>query len=122
LWLDDLDGAFPDARFVMTHRDPADVMVSVADVYAEVGRMFSDDIDFAAMQRDPIGQVRGLYAWLGEPVTDEFEAGMRGWWEEHAEQRDVNVHPEASEFGLDLEHARTVFAPYTARMREWAAR
>src|SRR5262245_21776391 len=26
LWLDHLDGAFPDARFVMTHRDPADVL------------------------------------------------------------------------------------------------
>ena len=85
-------------------------MVSVADVYAEVGRQFSDDvdlhylgelnvqhwtagmerllrfraehgddrfydIDFRAVQRDPIGQVRGLYAWLDEPVTDAFEAG-----------------------------------------------
>src|SRR5262245_44598016 len=45
LWLDDLDAAFPDAQFVMTHRDPADVLVSVTDVYAEVARMFSDDID-----------------------------------------------------------------------------
>ena len=38
---------FPDARFVMTHRDPTDVMVSVADVYREVGKQFSDDIDLA---------------------------------------------------------------------------
>ncbi len=38
LWLDDLDAVFPDARFVMTHRDPTDVMVSVADVYHEVGK------------------------------------------------------------------------------------
>ena len=29
--------AFPDARFVMTHRDPTEVILSVADVYAEVG-------------------------------------------------------------------------------------
>ena len=94
LWLDDLAEVFPEARFVMTHRDPTDVMVSVADVYCEVGRQFSDgidphylgrlnveqwttgmdrvlafrdahgddrfyDIDFRAMQRDPVGEVRG---------------------------------------------------------------
>ena len=29
LWLDALDTAFPDARFVMTHRDPTDVILSV---------------------------------------------------------------------------------------------
>ena len=45
LWLDDLAEVFPDARFVMTHRDPTDVMVSVADLYCEVGRQFSDGID-----------------------------------------------------------------------------
>ena len=37
--------SFPDARFVMTDRDPADVIVSVADVYLEIGGMFSEDID-----------------------------------------------------------------------------
>jgi hypothetical protein len=45
LWLEYLDGAFPDARFVMTHRDPAEVMVSVSDVYLEVGRQFSEEPD-----------------------------------------------------------------------------
>src|SRR6516162_5665087 len=43
LWLDALDSVFPDARFVMTHRDPTDVMVSVADVYHQVGKQFSTD-------------------------------------------------------------------------------
>ena len=45
LFLDQLDRSFPDARFVMTHRDPADVIVSVADVYLEISTMFSEDID-----------------------------------------------------------------------------
>jgi hypothetical protein len=156
LWLDHLDRAFPDARFVMTHRDPADVLVSVADVYAEVGRMFSYnvdlrylgalnvqhwsiamqrlldfrdrqpatrfyDIDFTAMQRDPIGEVRALYDWLDEPVTDDFETGMRRWWSRHAEQRDVNIHPEPAAFGLDLDTVRTLFSEYVTRMKEWTA-
>ena len=154
LWLDHLDGVFPDARFVMTHRDPTEVMVSVADVYNEVGRQFSDDIDlaylgrlnvqhwtvgmarllrfrdeqgddrfydmdFRAVQRDPIGQVRGLYDWLGEPVTAPFEAGMRRWWEANAETREVNVHPDPAEFGLDLDVVRGQFAEYSARIPGW---
>jgi hypothetical protein len=156
LWLDHLHEVFPDARFVMTHREPADVMVSVADVYAEVGRQFSQDvdlhylgelnvhhwttgmerllrfrdehgddrfydIDFRAVQSDPIGQVRGLYAWLDEPVTDAFEAGMRTWWTSNAERREENVHPDPAEFGLDLDDVRRRFAAYVARYPAWTA-
>jgi hypothetical protein len=51
LWLDALDAVFPDARFVMTHRDPTDVMVSVADVYVQVGQQFSVDLDLPAIGR-----------------------------------------------------------------------
>src|SRR5262245_11080770 len=117
-----LDRVFPDARFVMTHRDPTDVILSVADVFADIGGVFTDhldrdylgqlnvehwslamervmkfrdggadgrfyDIDFRAMQADPIGEVRGLYAWLGEPVTDAVESGMKRRWVENAENR-----------------------------------
>jgi hypothetical protein len=157
LWLGDLDSVFPDARFVMTHRDPTDVMVSVADVYLEVGKQFSRDldlhylgrlnvdqwltamerllafrdadrddrffdIDFRTMQTDPIGEVRRLYDWLGEPFTAEFEAGMQRWWAENSEHRDENVHPDPAEFGLDLDEVRERFSPYTARMHEWTRR
>ncbi len=157
LFLDDLNRAFPDARFVMTHRDPTEVIVSVADLYAEFGRMFSDDldlhylgavnvehwsvgmrralafrdggadnrfydIDFRAMQRDPIGEVRGLYAWLGEPVTEEFEAGMKRWWHDNAESREASVHPDPGVFGIDLDRVRPLFADYTSRMAGWTAR
>jgi hypothetical protein len=154
LWLDALDRAFPDARFVMTHRDPIEVIVSVVDVYVEVGQQFSRDLDlaylgelnvdhwttamdrllafrdaggdgrvydmgFEAVQADPVGEVRKLYAWLGEPVTPEFEAGMRRWWGDHAARREPNVHPDPAAFGLDLDAVGRRFAGYTARMAEW---
>ncbi len=154
LFLPYLDAAFPDAKFVMTHRDPTDVMLSVADVYAEVAKMFSDDIDrrylgqlnvehwsigmeralafrdagaddrfydidFRAMQRDPVGEVRGLYEWLGEPVTDEFEAGMRRWWRENAENREGHDPPDPEVFGIDPDAVRPLFADYVARMSRW---
>jgi Sulfotransferase family len=157
LFLAYLDRAFPDARFVMTHRDPAEVIVSVADVYMEIGGMLSHsvdrhyigalnveqwsvgmqraiafrdagadhrfyDIDFRAVQRDPVGEVRGLYEWLGEPVTEDFVHGMERWWRENAQNREPNIHPDAAEFGIDLDQVHQLFADYTARMTAWTAR
>jgi hypothetical protein len=154
LYLEHLDRAFPDARFVMTHRDPTEVMLSVASVYADIVAKFTDhvdapylgklnveqwsvgmnralkfrddgndarfyDIDFRAMQRDPIGEVRGLYAWLGEPVTDEFAAGMSRWWQQNSENREASVQADPATFGLDLDRIRPLFADYTARAALW---
>jgi hypothetical protein len=142
-----LDRVFPDARFVMTHRDPTDVMLSVVDVYSDIVGGFTDhvdarylgelnithwstgieralefrthgredrfyDIDFRAMQADPIGEVCRLYAWLGEPVTEQFEAGMRTWWAENAANREPHPKADPAAFGLDLNVIRPLFARY----------
>jgi hypothetical protein len=53
---------FPDARFVMTHRDPADVIVSVCDLFADVYSRFTDDTDCR---------------WIGESNVAEWATGMR---------------------------------------------
>jgi hypothetical protein len=156
LWVKDLLATFPDARFVMTHRDPTDVLASVCDVYADIGGTFSDevdrdyigqvnleqwslgiarvlalrdgpanerfyDIDFRAMQADPIGEVRGLYEWLGEPVSAEFERRMRAWWDDNAENREPSSHSDLADYGLDAAEVRSRFADYVARAREWTA-
>ncbi|MEO3757428.1 sulfotransferase [Mycobacterium sp. B14F4] len=142
-----LDRVFPDARFVMTHRDPTDVMLSVVDVYADIVGGFTDDldrrflgelnvaqwstgiqrtmafraagaddrfydIDFRVMQADPIGEVTRLYAWLGEPVTEEFETRMRTWWAENAEKREPHPKADPEAFGLDFTEIRPLFADY----------
>ena len=155
LYLDHLNRTFPDARFVMTHRDPTEVMVSVAGVYADIIANFSDrvdaryigklnveqwsigmnralafrdsgndgrfyDIDFRAMHRDPIGEVRDLYAWLGEPVSVEFADGMARWWKHNSETREGSAHPDAATYGLDLDRVRPLFAEYSARAAVWA--
>ncbi len=144
-----LDRVFPDARFVMTHRDPTDVMLSVVDVYADIVGGFTDyldgrylgelnvaqwstgmgramafraagadarfyDIDFRAMQADPVGEVCRLYAWLGEPVTEDFEAGMRAWWALNAERREPHPKAQPEAFGLDFNVIRPLFADYVA--------
>nr|WP_090274647.1 sulfotransferase [Mycolicibacterium komanii]CRL67585.1 sulfotransferase family protein [Mycolicibacterium komanii] len=148
LSLDFLDRVFPDARFVMTHRDPTDVLLSVVDVYADIVGGFTDhldrrylgelnvtqwstgiarvmafrdgaskrfyDIDFRAMQADPIGEVKRLYGWLGEPVSDQFEAGMGAWWADNAENREPHPKTDPEEFGLDDNVIRPLFAAYVA--------
>ncbi|OBG38044.1 sulfotransferase [Mycobacterium alsense] len=157
LWLDALDAVFPDARFVMTHRDPTDVILSVADLYADIigslsavidrsyiGRLNVDhwslgmqralrfradgaddrfyDIDFRAMQADPIGEVTGLYAWLGIPVGPEFESRMRSWWAHAADEREPSTHADPAQFGIELDEVRPRFARYVESARVWTSR
>ena len=152
-----LDSAFPDARFVMTHRDPMEVVLWVARVYADVRSNFSDhvdlpylgelnlrtwsegmkraldfrdqgadhrfyDIDFAAMNADPIAEVRGLYAWLDEPVSEAFEARMARWWTENSQSRESSPGPHAAQFGLGSDEIQRHFADYLKRMTSWTQR
>jgi hypothetical protein len=156
LWLDAVDAAFPDATYVMTHRDPTDVILSVADLYADIIGTFTDaidrryigrlnvehwslgmdralefrehaserfyDIDFRAMQADPIGEVTGLYGWLGQPVTDEFTDRMQSWWDEAANEREPSSHADPVEFGIDLDAVRPRFGRYVQHAHQWTTR
>jgi Sulfotransferase family len=45
LFLEAFEKVFPEARFVMTHRDVSKVLPSVTDLYCTLLRMSSDDID-----------------------------------------------------------------------------
>jgi Sulfotransferase family len=156
LWLGAVHTAFPDAKYVMTHRDPTDVILSVADLYADIIGSFTDDIDrryigrlnvehwslgmdralqfrasgaddrfydidFRAMQADPIGEVKGLYAWLGEPVGGEFESRMQSWWTRAAAEREPSSHADPVEFGIELDAVRPRFATYVDHAVRWTA-
>ena len=154
LWLDAVDSAFPGARYVMTHRDPTDVILSVAELYADIIGSLTDeldrpyigrlnveqwslgmqrtlqfradgaddrfyDIDFRAMQADPVGEVAGLYDWLSEPVSDEFAARMHSWWTEAAAEREPSHRADPAEFGIDADRVRPLFADYVAAAARW---
>lgn len=155
LYMDYFDNAFPDAKYVMTHRDPTDVILSVASLYAEYIGTFSDDVDmlyvgelnkqcwtegmnrliafrerdgndkrfydihFRAMHDDPVGEVRGLYDWLGQEVSDEFAEAMDVWWKEN-DERERYEKPDPSVFGIDYDDVRKDFAGYLERMEKWA--
>ena len=143
---------FPDAKFVMTHRDVTGVLPSVADLYSELTKVFTDDldlhylgslnvdqwstgiartlkfradnedrffdIDFRAMQADPIGVVTSLYDWLGQAVSPEFERRMTQWWKRSAENREILERPGPEVFGIDVEAVRPLFAEYSARFTD----
>lgn len=61
LFIDAFDTVFPDARFVMTHRDVAAVIPSVCDLYLELRRAYSDTVDRHA---------------IGDTATDFCELAM----------------------------------------------
>lgn len=62
LFIDALDTVFPDARYCMTHRDVANVIPSVADLYFEMHKPNTDAPD---------------KAWIGKVMGDACELGMR---------------------------------------------
>ena len=59
IYLEYLDDAFPDARFVMTHRDPGEVIPSVIDVYADIVGRFTDHMDVGYLAEMNIQQWSG---------------------------------------------------------------
>jgi hypothetical protein len=62
VFIEAFNQVFPDARFWMTHRDIAAVVPSSADLYYELARAFSDEID---------------RTYLGRLNADTWELGMR---------------------------------------------
>jgi hypothetical protein len=62
MYIGALNQVFPDARFVMTHRDIASVAGSVTDLYYELRKAYSDTVDMQA---------------IGDEARDFLELGMR---------------------------------------------
>ena len=70
LFIDALDQVFPDARYWMTHRDVTKVMPSVVDLYVELSRAFTDDLDI-----DYIAQMNISWTELGMHRVAAFRRG-----------------------------------------------
>jgi hypothetical protein len=60
--IDALDAVYPDAKFVITHRDPAKVMASVASVETAVVRMYTG-------KADPL--------YFGRHCVDDWDRALR---------------------------------------------
>jgi len=74
------------------------------------------------MNRAATGQDRGLYRWLDEPVTPEFEAGIDRWWKQNTEAPERSARRDAGGFCLQSDQIRPLFAEYIANMSRWTDR
>lgn len=132
-----LNEVYPDARFVMTHRDVGKVLPSVCALYDSLSSVLAEEPDpigigrenmevwrtalerliefraaghehrfhdlmFADMQKDPIAAVSGLYADLGDELTDVAREGMSNWWTENTKNRPAVGSYPAEKYGLDF--------------------
>jgi hypothetical protein len=70
IFIEALDKVFPDARYCMTHRDVGAVLPSVADLYFEMTKPYSDDVDKAE-----IGQTCVAWCELGMERMIAFRDG-----------------------------------------------
>jgi hypothetical protein len=114
LWLDALDAAFPDARFVMTHRDPTDVILSVADLYADIIGSFATEID-----RPYIGRLNVEHWSLGMDRALKFRAGGADDRFYDIAFRAMQDDPIAEITGLYAWLGAPVGAEFEARMQSW---
>jgi hypothetical protein len=150
LFLNDLVTVYPDARLVMTHRDPVEVVGSSCSLIRLIRPMFSDTVDlrqiaeqmiatfdlmiarqnayrerhgansiydlqYGALMRDPLGEMRRLYAHFDEPLTAEAEAAMQRLLGENPKGRHGKHVYSLEEFGLSAAGVREHFRDYCER-------
>jgi hypothetical protein len=65
--------------------------------------------------------VRGLYRWLGQPVSEEFESSMQSWWTQAAAEREPSSHADPAQFGIEFDTVRPLFADYVQAAGRWTS-
>jgi hypothetical protein len=73
------------------------------------------DIGFYDMAADPMGQIRKLYAWLGDDLSDLAAERMQTWWNENSAERQGARKYDPARYGVDAEDLRQRFAFYHDR-------
>lgn len=69
-------------------------------------------LHYADLLRDPIGQMRALYTWAGDELTEDVEAAMTGWLRRHPQDR-FGVRPYSlDEYGLTRTELEPLYEEY----------
>ena len=114
LFLDALDSAFPDARFVMTHREPAAVMASVVSVYVDIASKFSDSVNVDYMRE------LNIEHWsVGMDRTLAFRDSGNGHRFYDIDFRSMHQDPIGAVRGLYQWLDKPVSARFEAGMQRW---
>ncbi|MGH0033436.1 MAG: sulfotransferase family protein [Myxococcota bacterium] len=70
------------------------------------------DVDYRAVQRAPMAEVRRIYRWLGVPLSDPARRAMEGWLADDARHEREAHRYSLAQFGFDPEELAAVFADY----------
>ena len=73
------------------------------------------DVDYRAGGRDPIGEARRVYDWLGLEPTPGAEIAMHQWMQENAREKRSAHEYGLEEFGFTREGLSADFAEYRQR-------
>lgn len=96
--------------------DTFDMMIARQNAYRDAhGRDSIFDIQYADQIRDPIGQMRKLYAHFDEPLTAEAEAAMEQTLRDQPKGKHGKHEYSLEEFGLTAQEVRTHFRDYYER-------
>jgi Sulfotransferase family len=70
------------------------------------------DLHYADLMRDPIGQMRNLYDWAGDPLTPDVEKAMLEWLDNNHQHRFGVRTYSLSTYGLTVADLEPVFDAY----------
>lgn len=93
-----------------------DLMIARQDAYrAKHGQDSIYDIDYKALVRDPLDEMRKLYAHFGEPLTPEAESAMQTFLTANPKGKHGKHEYSLADFGLTREGVREHFRDYIER-------
>jgi hypothetical protein len=96
--------------------DTFDQMIARSDAYREkhgAGSIY--DMQYAAMMKDPIGEMQKLYNHFDEPLTAGAEAAMRAYLADNQQGKHGKHSYALEDYGLTKDGIRAHFADYVAR-------
>ena len=73
------------------------------------------DVHYSELMRNPIAEMKKLYAALGDEFTAEAEAGMQAWIDDNPQDKFGRHEYKLAPFGLSPEGLRPRFERYLSR-------
>ncbi len=70
------------------------------------------DMYYHEMMADPMGVMRRIYEWTGDPLDADTEASMQNWLADHPQDRYGKNAYTLDEYGLTVEELTPIFADY----------
>jgi hypothetical protein len=73
------------------------------------------DVHYDALLTDPLGEMKKLYAALGDDWTSEAETGIQGWLDENPQGKFGKHEYKLAQYGLTKEKLVPLFERYLSR-------